>query len=148
MTPAAVVEVAFQAPAETVFQAWLDPALIARWMFGPALREETIIHLNTEPHVGGRFSFLVDRQGQRLDHVGQYLVLEKPAKLQFTWAMGAITPNDSVVSIEIKPTATGCVLTLSHQMHPDWAEYADRCRDAWARMLGLLQLVLTADPNG
>lgn len=146
--PTAQVQTEFQAPAEAVFQAWLEPSMIGRWMFGPALRDETVIHIQTEPRPGGVFSFMVDRQGQRLDHVGRYRVVEKPTKLQFTWAIGEITPNDSVVTIEIKPTATGCVLNLAHEMHPDWAAYVDRCRDAWAKMLGVLQTVLTADSNG
>ena len=145
--PTAQVQTEFLAPAEAVFQAWLEPAMIGRWMFGPALREETIIHLKTEPHTGGGFSFLVERQGQRLDHVGRYQVIDSPGRLQFTWAIGEITPDDSVVSIEIKPTATGCVLNLAHEMHPDWADYVDRCRDAWAKMLGVLQTVLSADQN-
>lgn len=146
--PTAQVQTEFQAPAESVFQAWLEPAMVSRWMFGPALRDETVIHIQTEPHPGGVFSFLVDRQAQRLDHVGRYMVVEKPTKLQFTWAIGEITLNDSVVTIEIKPTATGCVLNLAHEMHPDWAEYVDRCRDAWAKMLGVLQTVLATDSNG
>lgn len=142
MKPTARVTAEFQSPAERLFQAWLEPDVISQWMFGPALREETIVHIITEPHVGGLFSFLVERQGQRLDHVGQYLAIEFPKRLQFTWAIGEIKPDDSVVTIEIASTATGCVLTLEHEMHPDWADYVDRCRDGWAKMLGVLNTTL------
>lgn len=35
---------------------------------------------------GGRFSFLVLRGGEEIDHVGEYIALERPRRLAFTWA--------------------------------------------------------------
>jgi uncharacterized protein YndB with AHSA1/START domain len=58
-----VVTHRFAASPERVFDAWLDPALIGQWMFGPAVREEEVLRLATDPRVGGSFSFLVRRQG-------------------------------------------------------------------------------------
>lgn len=60
----------FAAPAGRVHDAWLDPAMLGRWMFGPNVRDERIVRLGTAPRVGGRFSFVVDRQGVEVDHVG------------------------------------------------------------------------------
>ncbi len=60
----------FAAPAERVFDAWLDPTSIGKWMCGPALRDEEVLHLEIDPRVGGKFSFLVRRQGTEIDHVG------------------------------------------------------------------------------
>ncbi len=61
----------FTASAERVFDAWLDTALLGMWMFGPPLRDEEVLRLTLEPRVGGSFSFLVRRQGQEIDHVGE-----------------------------------------------------------------------------
>src|SRR5262245_58891400 len=90
MTAAAPVRVqvhrAYSASPERVFDAWLDPKLIAKFMFGPQLRDEEILHLKVDARVGGSFSFLVRRQGQEIDHVGQYFELAPPRRLSFSWS--------------------------------------------------------------
>ena len=75
----------FSASAEQVFDAWLDPAMIGQWMFGPKLRDEEIVSLKVDAQVGGRFSFVVRREGKELDHVGKYLEIDRPRRLVFTW---------------------------------------------------------------
>lgn len=133
----------FAASAERVFDAWLDPVLIGQWMFGPRLREEEILHLTVDARVGGTFSFLVRRQGQELDHVGRYQEVDRPRRLVFTWGIGDIAAaEESRVIIDILPLGTGCELTLTHEMHPKWAEYADRTKGGWTKMLDTLPAVL------
>jgi hypothetical protein len=39
------------------------------------------------------------------------------------------------VSIAIVPTATGCALTLTHEMDPQWAAYEDQTRGGWTMIL-------------
>ena len=38
----------YSASAERVFDAWLDPAMIGKFMFGSHLRDETVLHLNVD----------------------------------------------------------------------------------------------------
>lgn len=76
----------FRASAERVFDAWLDPATIGRWMFGPAVRDEEVVRLAVDPRPGGRFSFVVRRQGAETDHVGEYFAIDRPRRLVFSWA--------------------------------------------------------------
>ena len=76
----AVVSHRFAVPAERVFEAWLDPVSISRWMFGPGVRDEKIVRLTVEPRVGGKFSFVVNRQNVEIDHVGAYLELDRPTR--------------------------------------------------------------------
>ena len=59
--PAAVALLTFKVQPQRVYDAILDPAMIARFMFGPLLREEEILHIRNDPKVGGRFSFKVRR---------------------------------------------------------------------------------------
>ena len=56
---------------QRVFDAWLDPDSIGKWMFGPRLREEEVLRLALDPRLAGSFSFLVRRQGQQIDHIGR-----------------------------------------------------------------------------
>ena len=134
----------FHAPAERVYDAWLDPRMIGRWMFGVALPEE-VLHLHVDARVGGSFSFLVRREGREIDHVGEYLELDRPRHLAFTWGIrGAEGGAASRVAIEIVPTEAGCELTLNHELHPDWADYAERTEKSWATMIGILDGALAA----
>lgn len=142
MKPVAIVSITIDTSRETVFDALVNPELISQWIFGPALREETILHIKTNPVLHGTFSFLVERNSQRINHLGRYLINNPPDQLQFTWAIDEMTPDDSVVTITLETQAGSCKMTLSHELHPDWANYTDRTREAWAKMTGQLKKVL------
>jgi uncharacterized protein YndB with AHSA1/START domain len=131
----------YAASPQRVFDAWLSPDMIGKWMFGAALREEEILRIEVDPRVGGSFSFLVRRQGQEIDHIGRYLEIDPPRRLVFTWGIAQFG-GESRVTIEIVPAGSGCELTLMHEIDPAWAEYADRTREGWTKMLGVLATVL------
>lgn len=133
------VEQDFPVPAEKVFDAWLDKAALQQWMFGPGVRDEKIIHLQINPVVGGTFSFAVQRGEDKIDHVGEYLLIERPDRLSFTWGIAGQPAGNSIVHISIVPTDKGCTLTLTHEMDPRWKEYADRTQQGWSFMLRLLK---------
>jgi len=140
--PAAIAVQTFAVPPERVYDAVLDPEMIARFMFGLLLREETILHIHNEPVVGGAFSFKVRRTMQdgsevEIDHVGRYLELDRPRRIAFTWNIAPAADGSTVV-IDIAPTPAACTLTLTHEMDPEWADFVDRARDSWAKMLRVL----------
>jgi len=145
MPTAPEIKVVARLPAapERVFDAWLDPEMIRRWMFGAALgRKEQVLHIITDPRVGGGFSFLVHRGAEDIDHVGTYLELDRPHRLVFTW--GPALTDSSRVTVAVAPDGTGSVLTLTHVLHPAWAAYASRTREGWTKMLAVLRTVLAA----
>jgi uncharacterized protein YndB with AHSA1/START domain len=131
----------FNTSAERVFDAWLSPELIGTWMFGSALRDEEVVRIAVDARVGGTFSFVVRREGQELDHTGEYLEIDRPRRLVFTWGVMP-SPDFARVYIDIVPLETGCELTLTHELHPDWADFADRAAGSWSRMLDRLDAVL------
>jgi uncharacterized protein YndB with AHSA1/START domain len=128
----------FNAGPERVFDAWLTPDMLSQWMFGPNIREEEVLHLTVDARVGGSFSFLVRRQGEEIDHIGEYLEISRPRRLVFTWGIRQDTTDFSRVIIEIVPLETGSELILSHELHPDWADYAGRTEAGWTKMLDAL----------
>ncbi|HKB57419.1 MAG TPA: SRPBCC family protein [Lacunisphaera sp.] len=134
----AVVIHRFAVPAERVYDAWLDPEWIGRWMFGPSVRDERIVRLGVEPRTGGKFSFVVDRQGVEINHVGEYLELDRPGLLVFTWATRDSLPGTSRVIAEILPRDDGCELTLTHVMGADRAAFVDKAAGSWRQMFGAL----------
>lgn len=139
----AVVLHRFSVSAERVFDAWLDVTLLGRWMFGPAVRDERIVRIGLEPKVGGKFSFVVDRQGTEVDHVGEYLEIDRPRLLVFTWATRDTLPDMSRVIVEITPLDQGCDVKVTHVMNPEWAAYVEKAAGAWAKMLEALDRMFT-----
>ena len=75
-------------------------------------------------------------QGEEIDHVGTYLEIERPNRLVFTWGIGEA--EASRVTVEIVRCEAGRELKLTHELHPDWADYADRTKAAWEKMLQVL----------
>lgn len=143
MNSSPVVEVRvtrfFNASPERVFDAWLVPRTLGMWMFGPRVRDENVVRLDVDPRVGGRFSLKVERGGEVVDHVGQYLQMDRPGRLAFTWAVkGQSDDAPSRVLIDIAASGNGSVLTLVHTMDAKWADYAARTEQGWNTMLEAL----------
>lgn len=132
----------FSASAERVFDAWLDAERAAQWMFATPTGE--MVRAEIDPRVGGTFRFVDRRDGQDVDHTGEYLEIDRPRRLVFTFSVDG-SEADRVI-IEIVPLATGCELTLTHEMSPEWAAYADRAKEGWSTMLdGLADAIDSAN---
>ena len=133
-TANARVTVEMKADDATIFAALLSPKAIGDWMFGPKLREEEIVSLEVDPKVGGEFAFVVKRGGERIDHVGQYLEIEAPHRLAFTWGVKQ-DESESRVVITIEKGE----VTLVHELPMDWASFVDRAAESWRKMLLVLK---------
>ena len=124
----------FTAAPERVFDAWLDPATAGRWLFATPTGQ--MVRVEIEPRVGGRFIFTDRRDGQDVEHVGEYLEIDRPRRLVFSFGVPLYSAEMTRVTIEIAPTETGCDLTLTHEgVLPD---YAERTADGWTMILDRL----------
>lgn len=128
----------FKASAERVFDAWIEPDMIQRFIVGMNVREEELVHIKVDARVGGTFSFLVRRAGALLDHAGTYREVDRPHRLVFTWGVNEEQGDLSVVTIEIESKGDGCELRLTHRLDPAWANYAERTQQGWALITGKL----------
>jgi uncharacterized protein YndB with AHSA1/START domain len=100
-----------------------------------------------DPRVGGRFSFLIRRNGQEIDHIGKYTAIERPRRLAFTWAIAPQSPEPDVasrVNIVIVAQGAGCELTLTHEIPAEFADYAERTQTGWTRILDAQSRALAA----
>jgi uncharacterized protein YndB with AHSA1/START domain len=127
----------FTASAERVFDAWLDPGLVHRWWSGM----DDIVRIEIDPRVGGEYSFVVHRDGQDLDHHGEYLEIDRPGRLVFTWLVDD-EEGPSVVTIDITPTGTGCELNLVHEMDARWADYISLTENGWSTISAAIATVV------
>lgn len=126
----------FDASAEHVFDAWLDPDTARNWFFATGPGE--MVRYDMEPHVGGSFVFTERRDGQDVEHVGEYLEIERPHRLVFIFAVPAFDPEPSTVTVEISRLDKGCGLPLTHLFKAEYAEFEDRTRQGWTTMLTAL----------
>ncbi len=141
----AIILYRFEASAERVFEAWFDPVWLGRWMFGPGGRDERIVRLTLDARVGGKFSFVVNRQGTEIDHIGEYLEVDRPQLLVFTWGTRDSLPETSRVIVEIAPRGPGCEVKLTHLMGASWSAQVDRAADVWSRMLTALERAIARE---
>ena len=117
----------FSQSAERVFDAWLDPAKTAKFLFATATGQ--MVRTEIDARVGGRFVFVDRRDGEDIEHVGEYLEIDRPRRLVFSFAVPKFSAEFTRVTIEIAPSGGGCELTLIHEgVLPD---YASRTQGGW-----------------
>jgi uncharacterized protein YndB with AHSA1/START domain len=103
------------ASCEEVFDAWLDTDGMCRWMCpGPV----TGCEVTLEPRVGGHFRIVMSAPGAQLVHTGEFRVLDRPSRLEFTWVSSRMDHQETLVTIELHEREDKCELVLTHQRVP------------------------------
>jgi uncharacterized protein YndB with AHSA1/START domain len=131
-------ELSLPAPPDEVFDMFVDPALLVRWIG---------ISAELEPRPDGVFRFEVV-PGEFCE--GRYVVVDRPRRLVFTWGWTApsfaLPPGSSEVEVTFAPGADGSSteLRLVHRgLSSDGRVMHD---DGWTNFLGRLSAVVAGDP--
>ena len=126
---------------ERVFAAWLDPASLATWM-RPGDTTGAIVEV--DPRVGGRFRILMQQPQESCsyEHQGEYLAIEPPSLLSFTWISAATDLRPTVVTVELHERDSGTELVLTHRRLPPVRVEAHR--QGWTDIVRLLETELAA----
>src|ERR1041385_6388437 len=96
----------FDATAEMIFDAWINPAVMRQWLFvGPG---SEIVKVETDVREGGAFSILEHNDGEEIDHFGQYVRIDRPSVLAFTLEAPKHFPGVTEVRIGLAPAEGGC----------------------------------------
>lgn len=135
------------APAERVFDAWLYPQDVRRWMSHALVAfglSGEIVRIEVDPRPGGAFIFSDMRDGEETQHWGTYLTLKRPSVIQSTWFTRELSEREgsSVVRIEITPLEGGCSARLTHRMPANFAEYTERAERGWKTILTSIEASL------
>ena len=135
----------YAAAPERVFDAWLDPAIARRFLFATPTGE--MIRAEVDARVGGAFTF-TDRRpemgpnGADVLHTGQYLEIDRPKRLAFTFGVPQFDPGFTRVVVDFAPApGGGCDVTLTQSDVP--AEWAEGSKQGWTMILGWLEKTLS-----
>jgi len=138
--PVLVVRRQIAVPRERVFEAWLDSESLAHWMRPGDFTHATV---TVDPRVGGGFRIVMEGRTDGVDyeHRGEYLAIEPPSLLSFTWISKATDYQPTVVTIEFHERGTGTELVLTHRRLAPKAVEAHR--QGWTDIVRLLDEALT-----
>ena len=125
---------------DEVYDAWTDPKSVMEWMIPmPGGRTRATL----EARVGGRFQIDMMSEGKTYPHEGEYLRLERPRLIEFTWISQATGRQRSVVRVELRPIAGGGTeLSLTHLELPS-EQAAQEHHGGWSAALDRLGEVLS-----
>jgi uncharacterized protein YndB with AHSA1/START domain len=121
----------FNASPERVFDAWLDPQTAGKWLFATPTGQ--MVRVEIDARVGGRFVIVDHRNGENVEHTGEYLEIYRPRRLVFTFGVPKYSPLFTQVTVEIVPASSGCDLTLTQEGVPP--EYLGRNEEGWIKIL-------------
>ena len=128
----------FEAAPERVFDAWTSPALVGRWLFTTPIDEDYQAELDLR--VGQPWTITACRGGIDYTASGEYLVIERPRRLVFTFAMPQFSPEADWITVELAPDGAGCLLTFTQQGLPP--EYHAATEEGWSLMFEALAALL------
>jgi uncharacterized protein YndB with AHSA1/START domain len=106
---------------EQVWQAWTDPKALRAW-FCPG-EDNSVIHARTDVRMGGAFCVAFRMpNGDEHEVNGIYREVMPVSKLVFTWAWRNAPERESLVTVQLTPTATGTRMDFLHEQFLDEAE--------------------------
>ena len=134
-----VVRRRIAATREEVFDAWTDPEGMGEWMCpGNTVSAEIRMDLR----VGGSLLIVMRGPDNVYEHRGEFVIIERPGKLAFTWIAQATDFQPTLVTVELFAAGEAeCDLVLTHEKFPR-REVRDRYRGGWGQIAERLQQYL------
>jgi uncharacterized protein YndB with AHSA1/START domain len=135
-----VVEVRklLSATPEEVFAAWTDPASMAKWMRPGGKTQDSRVELDVR--VGGKYRVDMIGENEVHEHTGEYLIVDPPRKLSFTWISKGTRGERSVVTVTLHPRGDKTELVLTHESLPEATRESHR--GGWTEIIDNLARAL------
>jgi uncharacterized protein YndB with AHSA1/START domain len=104
------------APAEALFDAWLEPRSLGVWL-RPSVISETRAEI--DPRVDGEFRIVMVRDDTEVLHSGRYLEIDRPRRLVFSWSSPATGHRESIVTVTFQARAESTLVEIHQVGLPD-----------------------------
>ena len=118
-----------RAPVAEVFRWWTDPDRLREWMT-PVGTVEAEVDLR----IGGALRIIMRGDGQVIEHTGEYVEIDPPRRLVFTWRSPYTGRKGSLVTVEFEPAGDDATdLRLIHTNLPESA--ASSHQHGWTAMI-------------
>lgn len=117
-TVTVVVSRVMPAAPEVVFDEWLDPEALQDWMCPHPVR---VVDVTVDARVGGTVRFDVDDSGTRVLISGQFLTIDRPHQLRFTWSNSnwEDPSQASIVKVTFEPVGMDeTLMSIEHSLLP------------------------------
>lgn len=123
------------ASAERLFDAWLDPAMLAKFILPmPGMPQPEV---ENDAREGGQFSIIMQVGNDRIPHTGEYLKIRRPEKLVFSWCSPFSMDGSKVTLTFNKINADSTNIELTHVQFPD-EESRSNHEGGWSNILDVL----------
>lgn len=119
-----------RAPAQRVFRAWTEIESLRRFMCPGRV---VVGEIAADIRVGGAFRIVMLDDGRPIEHSGNYVQIDPPRVLSFTWN-SPIAGKGSLVTLTFESQGGETVLTLVHERLPS-AEARERHGRGWASIM-------------
>lgn len=135
-----VSEIHIAAQPDRVFQALVDPQQIVKWWGQGGVYRCT--QFDGDVRTGGKWRCAgVGPDGGRFEVTGEYLEVDPPRLLSYTWIASWTGDVKTAVQWELVPMNQGTLVRIRHSGLAAHPEVAQSYR-GWPRMLGWLQAFL------
>lgn len=136
----------FSASVERVYDAWLDPEKAGKFLFVTGTGQ--MVRCEIDARQGGRFTIVERRGDEDVLHTGTYLELERPRRIVFSLSVPKYSSDEGRVVIDIEPSGTGSLLTLTQEVPEAPPEYHRRTTEGWKSILELAaEQTVEAEPS-
>ena len=115
---AVVVRRTIAAPAEDLFDAWLDPQALAQWM-RPGTIQSTVAQV--EARVGGGYEITMQGTSGPIVHKGVYRTIDRPTRLAFTWITAFTENRETLVTVDFIRLGQRTEVVVTHEQLPESA---------------------------
>lgn len=138
----------FRASPERVFDAFVDPVLARRWQAAWLKRNGescNLTEIQLEPRVGGKLRLADGQNGSSTRHFGQFLTLDRPGRIAFSWMAHESEADDPAIVemiIEPEPNGPGSVVTLYNTLNAQFEDWLAQTERGWMAMLGGIEDVI------
>jgi uncharacterized protein YndB with AHSA1/START domain len=118
--PTVTVKSKIAAPAQRIFEAWLDPASLAEWM-RPCSGSTRHSDVKVDARVGGAFEIVMHVASGPVRHTGIYQTIDAPRRLVFTWNSVHTGQADSLVTVDFRAEGKATEVVITHERLPETA---------------------------